>query len=78
MSETIMLTHKGRWGLCPIYLRLLDGDGVAMKPRCPLYWPLFWLTELCQPLVNAILLEPAFMIFVGPELKEPIAWRIGK
>lgn len=71
MSE---FTHKGWFGICPVYLADLDGDGAIVEPRSALLWPLMRLSEAFMGL--AILVcsaiyedyEPVFAIRVTGEL----------
>lgn len=40
MIEEQVLTHKGWFGLCPVYIGDIDAEGPFLEPR---HWTLAWL-----------------------------------
>ena len=73
----VTYTHKGMYGLCPIYLEMDDSNGEAIRERSALFYPLMWLTDflffnLYQPIYEAQNGEPApFCFKITRELKKP-------
>lgn len=45
MKRTITYTHKGWFGLCPVYVGNLDGGAVELEAR---HWTLEWLFDLSE------------------------------
>ena len=45
--ERVTLTHKGVYGICPIYIDdpFIDGGGMCIEVRHWIFMPLFWLTD---------------------------------
>lgn len=43
---SIVLTHKGWFGICPVHIGNLHDDAPFIHPRHWLFEPLFWLCEL--------------------------------
>lgn len=74
MTE-IKLTHKGMYGICPIYLSI---DGICVEERSRLFTPLFWLMDFFffgfyAPMYAVKYGEtPSFCYKITGELKEPI------
>lgn len=76
----ITLTHKGWFGLCPVYFAGLDTEAPLIDPRHWSLAPLMWLTELLYGayFLLATMARPDFtpewpLMVTGP-LKTPIEW----
>lgn len=41
-------THKGWFGLCPVYMRDTYEECVVLAPRHELFVPLFWVSQMRQ------------------------------
>lgn len=41
----VQLTHRGWFGVCPVYFGLVDTDAPLVVERHWAAWPLFWLSE---------------------------------
>lgn len=54
MSYTLTYTHKGWFGLCPVYLARLSSPAPVVEPR---HWSLAWLMDLTE-----LLFACAFML----------------
>lgn len=71
-------THKGWFGLCPVYFSGLDTDGPVIRPRWSGLWPLFFLSEhvfgflmIVMTAVNSRY-EPEWPLLVTDELETPL------
>ena len=78
MSAPVQLTHKGWFGICPVYLGNLDSDAPLVVERHWALLPLMLLSECCFGLVFALAslltgLEPAWPLRVTDELVPPKA-----
>lgn len=72
-AQTAMIdpafTHRGWFGICPIYLTGL-GDGPTIAPRVFIFEPLLWISEAAFALAIFVLsatdpdFEPGFTIRV--------------
>lgn len=79
MSETtVIYTHKGWFGVCPVLLAGIDSDGPNVDPR---HWSLGLLMDLSEVVFGAYIhlrtsldqdYEPAWPILVTGELPRPI------
>lgn len=47
----IEYTHKGWFGVCPVFLAEIDSDGPIMDPRHWSLVPLFWFSEILMAFV---------------------------
>lgn len=45
MTVKTTLTHKGWFGICPVYFADLDSEGPFVEPRHLLLLPLFYFSE---------------------------------
>jgi len=69
-------THRGWFGVCPIYLDGL-GDGPVLAPRHWIFEPLLWISEAAFALANFWLsatdpeFEPGFPIRVTGLIVRP-------
>jgi len=69
-----VMTHKGWFWLCPVYLSLADSDGVAVEARRAWLEPLFTVCELLEAariFLSSVFIrdyEPTFMFKVTGEL----------
>ncbi|MEY2689720.1 MAG: hypothetical protein RL375_3919 [Pseudomonadota bacterium] len=45
MRIQVTFTHKGWFGLCPVYFADLDRDSPMVEPRHWAWAPLMWLSE---------------------------------
>ena len=73
MQVTLTYTHKGWFGLCPVFIGGHETDCPTMKAR---HWTLEWLFDLSaimMGLASAVMGDPGlFRIEVGAKLPEPI------
>lgn len=78
----IKLTHKGWFGLCPVYFADIDSDAPLAEPR---HWSLGWLMHLSVAIYSAVIfmktvIDPEWMpvwpLRVTGELAVPI-WTEG-
>lgn len=74
MTDT-MLTHKGWFGVCPVYLTDDGRDGVVLVERHWLFRPLMWLTVhvyglliFLATMVNSDY-EPEWPVMITGEIK---------
>lgn len=51
----ITLTHKGWFGLCPVFMSDPDSDSPLVDPRHWILAPLFWLSEFMFGLMFAVM-----------------------
>ena len=58
MNTTVIYTHKGWFGLCPVYLAGIDSDGPNVDPR---HWSLGWLMDLSEAVLSRAVLENAVL-----------------
>ena len=78
MQRTVTYTHKGWFGLCPVYFADLDGEAPEVGERHALLLPLMLLSEGLFAIVAAITapLAPAhalgFPLLVTGELVPPL------
>ncbi|HEX7687364.1 MAG TPA: hypothetical protein VF453_06645 [Burkholderiaceae bacterium] len=75
--EGVLLTHKGWFGVCPVYLGDLDTEAPLIDPRSPLLIPLFLLSEamfgLCFTVLAAAGREnPGWALKITGKLRRPI------
>ena len=74
----VTFTHKGMYGLCPIYLEMETSNGEAIVERSRLFTPLLLLTDFLffnvyQPIHEAKYGEVApFCFKVTGKLKKPV------
>jgi hypothetical protein len=76
-ADSALLTHKGWFGVCPVYLGDLDGPAPLVDPRSPLLIPLFLLSEamfaLCFTALAAAGREnPGWALKITGKLSRPI------
>ncbi len=45
MKVTLTYTHKGWFGICPVYIGDADGDAPLVDPRHWIFAPLMWFSE---------------------------------
>lgn len=78
MSREIVFTHKGWFGICPVYLAGLDSDAPNVEAR---YWALKWLIDLFVWIFGAViwlrtsmdpLYEPEWPLLITGELNPPL------
>ena len=68
-------THKGWFGICPIYLAAIDTQCPIIDARCFVFEPLLWVSEgvfcLCIWVMLAIDpgYEPNWPLWITGELK---------
>lgn len=76
MSTSVQLTHKGWFGICPVYLANLDSAAPLVVERHWVLLPLMLLSECCFGLVFVLGsflagFEPAWPLRVTGELAPP-------
>lgn len=54
-TATVTLTHKGWFGLCPVYYAGLDTDAPFVDPRHWLMQPLMWFSEAMYDLFFVVI-----------------------
>ena len=78
MSKSIIYTHKGWFGLCPIYLAEIDSPAPYCDPR---HWSLAWLMTVSDAIYSLCFwlgsylnpdYVPAWPLLVSGVLKTPI------
>lgn len=78
MNTTVIYTHKGWFGLCPVYLAGLDSDGPNVDPR---HLSLGWLMDLSEAVFGSYIylrtmfnpaFEPMWPLVITDELATPI------
>lgn len=85
MKVKIELTHKGWFGLCPVYIGDPDGEMPMIDPRHWAFSPLLWFSEfLFFICIELILLakpdaEPGYPLSITGKLRRPIVewWEQG-
>lgn len=61
--NSVKYTHKGWFGVCPVYFANLDGEAPNIHQRHDLFLPLFMLSEWVFGIVS-------FMVYsLNPELQ---------
>lgn len=76
--RAITFTHKGWFGLCPVYLANIQSSGPDVHERHRAFAPLMWLSvhlfdlcfelqQMCDPAA-----EPAWPLKITGELRPPI------
>lgn len=76
-ARTVTLTHKGWFGLCPVYLAAPDSAGADVHERHWVFAPLMWLSlalyGLCFAIAEAMdpLFEPQWPLKVTGQLAKP-------
>jgi hypothetical protein len=81
MEAECLYTHKGWFGVCPIYLADTYTDGPTLIERRPLFRPLMLLSELGFSLAMTTLdlmgdeSERLFLLRITGELDPPISDR---
>lgn len=74
----MLLTHRGWFGICPVYFGNLDSDGPLVEPR---HWSVLWLMPLSEAIWGAAfaargMIDPAFVpqwpLVITGELHPPI------
>lgn len=74
--DGIRLTHKGWFGICPVYIGGLESGVPALFERSTLFVPLFDVSEFLFGICVAVLqwfkpeYEPAFPIYITGELND--------
>jgi len=74
----ILLTHKGWFGLCPVYFGNLDTDAPLIVERCILFLPFMFISEFFMSGMIFILqaidenYEPMYPLYVTGELKKKL------
>lgn len=73
----IRLTHKGWFGLCPVYLGAIGSDAPHVHERHWLFWPLLELShlffELCFLVQDMAGAEPTgWPLRITGRLREPV------
>jgi hypothetical protein len=66
-------THKGLFGLCPVYLRDLEGDAIDCIPRHKCLAWLFGLSSALQVWAMRATGNDSWFCIVTGELKRPVA-----
>jgi hypothetical protein len=51
MKVTISYTHKGWFGLCPVYFANLDSESPNVEPR---HWSLAWIMDFSEAMFFAV------------------------
>lgn len=70
MKQRIVLTHKGWYGLCPVYIGALDSDEPIMGWRHWAAAPLFWISMVIEfTIVQA-------MLFSNPDVETSLPLRV--
>lgn len=74
--SAVQLTHRGWFGICPVYLGDLDGDAPLVIERHWLLLPLMLLSECCYGLVFVVGsalagFQPGWPLLVTGELVRP-------
>jgi hypothetical protein len=73
-------THKGWFGLCPVFIGNIEADGPdgpCIKAR---HWSLEWLFDLSAALMDAVMFvqgllggdPPGYFVAIGAKLDAPI------
>jgi len=76
MNDMPKMTHKGFFGICPVYFADLDADCPFVDPRHWIFEPLFWLSESVYGLlitVGSMInpdYDPEWPLFVTGELHD--------
>lgn len=76
MTGVIEFTHKGWFGICPVYFADLDSDAPFIDPRHWLFAPLMWVSEVGYACVFHVMgwidpeFEPAWPLRVTGELPD--------
>ena len=79
---TYTLTHRGWFGLCPVYFGDLNSEAPMVVPRHALFEPLMSLSEIlydvaayCCQVINPQF-EPQWPLRVTGQLDEPKTWTV--
>jgi hypothetical protein len=70
----VIVTHKGWFGLCPVYLGNPDGEAPLVVERHITLLPLFILSEWMFQLVFMMTDSYMWPLRITGELKEPITF----
>lgn len=74
----VEFTHKGWFGLCPVYFSDIDSDSPIIEPRHIALEPLMIVSELCYEMTFSVIQMfkpdylPTFALRITGELAEPI------
>ena len=69
----IQLTHKGWFGVCPVYFGLLDSPAPVVVERHRLLLPLMMISEFVFGLVMLMFDDPKWPLMVTGELPPGLA-----
>lgn len=78
MSNTVIYTHKGWFGICPVFLAGIDNNCPNVDPR---HWSLGWLMDLSEVVFGSYIylrtmfdpaFEPMWPLVITDELAKPI------
>jgi hypothetical protein len=74
MANTV--THKGWFGVCPVYLGDIESDSPFVVERLPIYYPLLVFSEAMYQVVMNFMEwmgqePPGFPLVVGKRLDPP-------
>lgn len=64
----VALTHKGWFGICPVYFGRLDSAAPLVVERCRLFMPLMVISEFVFGLVLMFSEDPEWCLLVTGEL----------
>ena len=76
--QTVTYTHKGYFGLCPVYFANLESQAPNVEPR---HWSIAWLMWLSELIYGAIFFvrssvdagyEPEWPLSITEKLEQPI------
>lgn len=62
MTSMVAFTHKGWFGLCPVYIADADTESPRLEPRIPMTE---WLIELSAEIYNLLMAEAFPIRFTG-------------
>lgn len=73
LQATITYTHKGWFGLCPVFVGNIDGEFFDLDPRHWIFDPLFWLSGLLFDLLFFVTFQPEaeWPVLLTGELDSP-------
>jgi len=78
MKITVIYTHKGWFGLCPVYFANLQSEAPTIDPR---HWALGWLMDFSEGFFGVFhmlrsmfdpMYEPEWMLMITGELPNPL------
>jgi hypothetical protein len=83
MTPPITFTHKGWFGLCPVYIGDINTEGPCLDPR---HWSLSWLMPVSEAIFGMAFwimttinpdYEPMWPIRITGKLAQPIVSKKG-